>query len=460
MVTRISRTRKKRKNRPAFQTPRQEERRLLDYNRGFEAGYARGMEAGEQSFGKDFDGTSIIIPTYNRKDLLQQCIESIEAHTAPPYEIIVVDNGSTDGTADLLRLRRGPIRLAIHPQNLGFARAINTGLMMAKGRTIVLLNNDVLVTERWLDQMLNCLWQFPGAAAVGPVTNYISGEQQIEVPYEDVMHMPSFAAAYNVSDASKWRVTNRLVGFCLLLPRSTFEQVGYFDEGYEIGNFEDDDWAARLRLQAKTMVIAGDTFIHHYGSMTMKGLGEQGFAEVNSRNEKFYSKKWGDLQELYRQMSDLHASSVDPLKGRKAADFFPTHTWVQAGSGKMYWLEHGVRHPLDGAWTANDGQKQPPPRLSVVDLLQLPSGPARSLQDTRLSASVTAGRLQDGEVVHSTNGRMYQIDRGTRREIVSLYTCHSWGLQPRPELVSFEEIQDIPIGLPILPPPMLHSEDL
>lgn len=220
------------------------------YEHGYAAGYAHGIVEGKRSFGAGFEGTSIIIPTYNRKDLLAECLDRIEAHTAPPYEVIVVDNGSDDGTVDEVRRRRNRVRLAVHPQNLGFARAVNTGLMMAKGQTIVLLNNDVLVTERWLDQLLGCL-KLTGAAAVGPVTNYIGGDQQIDVPYEDVAEVPAFAAAYNAPDPRKWREVNRLVGFCLLFPRSTLEQAGYFDEGYVIGNYEDDDWGPDCFCRAK-----------------------------------------------------------------------------------------------------------------------------------------------------------------------------------------------------------------
>src|SRR5690606_4927691 len=99
-------------------------------------------------------------------------------------EIIVVDDGSVDGTREALQKRRGLIRVGVHSENLGFASAVNTGLMMAKGNMIVLLNNDVLVTERWLSQLLTALNSNKGVAAVGPVTNYIGGEQQINTTYK------------------------------------------------------------------------------------------------------------------------------------------------------------------------------------------------------------------------------------------------------------------------------------
>ncbi|MNM75201.1 Chondroitin synthase [compost metagenome] len=422
------------------------------YEQGHAAGYAYGVREGIRTFGTGQEFTSIIIPTYDRIDLLLQCLDHIDQHTSPPYEVIVVDNGSADGTAEAVRRRRGRVRLAVHSQNLGFARAVNTGLMMAKGNTIVLLNNDVLVTERWLDQLLACLRQFPEAAAAGPVTNYISGEQLIDVPYKEVTDMPAFAAMHNHSDPQKWRVTDRLVGFCVAFPRTTLDQIGYFDEGYEIGNFEDDDWVARLRLQGKKMVIAGDTFVHHYGSMTMKGLGSQGFQEVNTRNHHFFREKWGDLQALYARMPAWRGDRT-----LQAADFFPTHVRVRDANGGVHWLEQGVRHRLHqvGALVTE------PTRLSVLDLLQLPAGPDRSqeqLAGFSGSAPFEAG-LTDGTVA-VCGGRWYQIDRGQRREIISEYTLHAWGLAPSGIALSEDVVGAYSEGLPILPPPHLVSEDL
>ena len=425
------------------------------YASGYAAGYIQGMEEGIRSFGSGLDGASIIIPTYNRKDLLLQCLDSIEAHTSSPYEIIVVDNGSEDGTAEAVRRRRRPIRLTVHNQNLGFARAINTGLMMAKGRYIVLLNNDVLVTERWLDQLLHCLNQHPDAAAVGPVTNYISGEQQISVPYgEDIAAMQAYAAAHNVTDPAKWRETDRLVGFCLAFPRSTFEQIGYFDEGYAIGNYEDDDWVARLRLQGKKQVIAGDTFIHHYGSMTMKGLGERGFAEVDARNHDFFAEKWGELHSLYLRMPAWRSSGV-----LRASDFFPSGVCVKGWRSVVYWLEQGVCHPIEA--NGVEGVGCPPTRLSVMDLLHLPRGAGRSQHEVlalRAGSAMQPG--QEGSVVRAGDGRLYQLDRGRRREIVTEYACQAWGLSVSGEMAGTQWLEQYPEGLPILPPLRLLNDDL
>jgi GT2 family glycosyltransferase len=422
----------------------------LNYQRGYDAGYARGVLSGQQSLGSYFDGTSIIIPTFNQRELLLQCIGSIEAYTTLPYEIIVVDNGSSDGTIEELQARRGVIRIAVHPQNLGFARAINTGLMMAKGRTIVLLNNDILVTEGWLSNMLHCLDANANVAVVGPVTNYISGNQQIDVPYDGVNGMQEFAATHNISDPLKWRDTDRLVGFCLLFNRETFEEVGYFDEGYEFGNFEDDDWMIRLRLQGKKMKIAGDTFIHHFGSMTMKGLGQEEFAKVNNQNETFFTGKWGNVYELLPKLPEQVLTD-----GTKSVEFFPTHIWIRGLSNRMYWLEHGVKYPVNEE-SLEGNEEHNAVRLSIIDLLQIPTGPQRTTVEEVLQINDS----YEGKVFECADGCMYQVDQGKRREMISSYTIQSWGLSLGEQKEWLSEVAKLPIGLPILPALRLKSEDI
>lgn len=173
------------------------------YDQGYACGYAEGLRAGQAQYGVPFEGTSIIIPTFNKAELLEQCVDSIETHTSLPYEIIVVDNASTDGTAAYLHRNTGKLRFHIHEYNRGFSGAVNTGMMMAKGQTICVLNNDILATPNWLRNLLNCLQSDENIGMVGPVTNFISGEQQIEAPYQHIEEMYSFAAAHNVPNAGK-----------------------------------------------------------------------------------------------------------------------------------------------------------------------------------------------------------------------------------------------------------------
>jgi GT2 family glycosyltransferase len=105
--------------------------------------------------------TSIIVPCCNQVAFTQLCLWALFRFTRPAWELIAVDNGSTDGTADYLAGVRDaapvPVTLISNAQNLGFPRAINQGLRAASGEFLVLLNNDAVVTDGWLDQLIGRL---------------------------------------------------------------------------------------------------------------------------------------------------------------------------------------------------------------------------------------------------------------------------------------------------------------
>jgi glycosyltransferase involved in cell wall biosynthesis len=102
--------------------------------------------------------TSIIIPCWNQREITRYCIAALKRHTRRPWELIVVDNGSTDGTANYLAgvqdAAAVPVTVIANTTNRGFPAAINQGLKVARGEYVVLLNNDVVVTDGWLDQLV------------------------------------------------------------------------------------------------------------------------------------------------------------------------------------------------------------------------------------------------------------------------------------------------------------------
>jgi GT2 family glycosyltransferase len=102
--------------------------------------------------------TSIIVPCWNQLEFTRQCVTALKNHTRPPWELIVIDNGSTDGTGAYLSGVQDAAAVAVtviaNRGNRGFPAAINQGLQHARGEFLVLLNNDVVVTDAWLDQLI------------------------------------------------------------------------------------------------------------------------------------------------------------------------------------------------------------------------------------------------------------------------------------------------------------------
>lgn len=426
------------------------------YDRGYEAGYREGMAA----CGRLFPGTSIVIPTYNQADLLRQCLLSICEFTPEPHEVIVIDNASTDGTRDVVqRLARkvGTIRYRRLPENRGFAGGINQGLRMARGETVLLLNNDTVVTPRWLGQLLHVLRQKPEAGLVGPVTNYISGEQLVEVPYTTLSQMRPFADGFNRTDPSRWKATERLTGFCVLMSRETMLGTGYFDEGFEIGNCEDDDYGLRVRLLGKELVVAGDTFIHHVGSASMKSLGGR-LDEVYGANQTYYRRKWEDPYLVFREV--LAAANAG-CKATSAVSFYPVQVAVTGCNGKVYWVEKGMKRPVVGDLPF------PPVRLSRFELAQWPTGEAIGSRDVESSLEAAARPPSqsetwpgEGTLIGSRDGQVYQWADNRLRRFVGI-SREAWGLAGRViHPVDDAWIRDQSQGLPILAPPVIRSTNL
>lgn len=235
--------------------------------------------------------TSIVIPTHNGLHLLTSCIESIRRYTEVPYEIIVVDNGSTDGTQEYC-IQAGITFIAL-PRNEGFPVACNRGLAIASGEQLLLLNNDVVVTPRWLSNMLCTLYSADDIGIVGPVTNYASGGQKVDVAWATLEEFMDIAERNNQSDPIKWREVERLVGLCFLFRRQLWDIVGRFDERFSPGHYEDDDYCYRARKQGYRLFISGDTLIYHEGSASFVAKNPEGWNSLLDGNRQKFIDKWG-----------------------------------------------------------------------------------------------------------------------------------------------------------------------
>ncbi|MBB6671509.1 glycosyltransferase [Cohnella nanjingensis] len=236
--------------------------------------------------------TSIVIATFNKLDYTQQCIESIRTYTdAGTYEIIVVDNCSTDGTVEWLS-QQADIKSICNAANEGFPRACNQGIEIASGENILLLNNDTVVTERWLSQLTASLYSSEDIGAVGSVTNNCSYAQTIPVDYASMAEMQTFAGSYNHADPNLWDERLKLIGYCMLIKKSVVDQIGLLDERFTPGNYEDDDYSLRIRLAGYKLLLCKDTFIHHYGSVSFREA-PPAYLELMRNNRQKFSDKWG-----------------------------------------------------------------------------------------------------------------------------------------------------------------------
>lgn len=242
---------------------------------------------------------SIVILTFNQLKYTKECVESIRKHAPEPHEVIFVDNGSTDGTVKWLKqlVKENPnYKLIENKKNLGFAKGCNQGISASSGEYIMLLNNDVVVTDSWLSGMIECLNSASDVGIVGPMTNSISGPQKVEaVGYTSIDSLGDYAKTFRERNRYRRIPTRRVVGFCMLFKRELVDKIGLLDESFGSGNFEDDDFCLRAALEGYRNLIAGDVFIHHYGSISFIGNGID-YGSAMGNNKDIFSKKWSGIE--------------------------------------------------------------------------------------------------------------------------------------------------------------------
>jgi len=220
---------------------------------------------------------SIVMPVLNNLRYTIEAVQSVQRHS-DDYELIIVDGGSTDGTREwitsLATTANGHIR-TIQAFTAGFPTSMNLGLRKAHGDYIVWLNNDVIVTPRWLEKLSWAIdhgAEKTGAGRVGlsgPVSNFVSGRQIYPDATYDIPNLEAFALEHEKQNAHQVYLSGFLSGFCLMLTRQVLTDVGLLDERYNPGGFEDNDYILTAEAHGWRGVIAADTFIHHYGSKTI-----------------------------------------------------------------------------------------------------------------------------------------------------------------------------------------------
>jgi GT2 family glycosyltransferase len=250
-----------------------------------------------QSDPKIFHNVSIIIPVYNGLKMTQACLDSLYENTSDiDFEVIIIDNASKDNTYEWLseeKKKRHNLIIFKMDRNIGFGPAVNIGLQHSTGKYAVLLNNDTLVAPGWLDNLLSAMKVDPSIGIASPVTNYVGEGPQIDKHAQDLPPDPIAIAEYakNISDRTEiCYEPNRLVFFCVIIRHEIVDLLGYLDEGFEKGNFEDDDYCLRARMAGYRLAIVKNSFVYHKGSATFTANKISHSQYMEQNRIRFYEK--------------------------------------------------------------------------------------------------------------------------------------------------------------------------
>jgi GT2 family glycosyltransferase len=274
---------------------------------------------------------SVVVVTRDNLPFLRVSLESVLAGTEQPFELIVVDNGSSDGTPaylDRLAERNPNVRLISNSSNRGFAVGCNQGVAIAAGGMLVLLNDDTAVSRGWLGRLEGHL-EHPAVGMVGPTTNRTGNEAQIDTDYRTWAELVHFAEARAGQHAGEAFELSTLTMFCVAMRRSLYEEVGPLDERFETGLLEDDDYSRRVREAGYRLLCADDAFVHHFGETSFGKLAASGeYVQLLEANRARYEEKWRAPWRPYkRRHSDLYLALVNRVR-RAVLDVVPADRTV------------------------------------------------------------------------------------------------------------------------------------
>ena len=268
----------------------------------------------------DAPEASIVVVSFNSLVFTRLCLETVLANTdSHRFELVVVENGSTDGSAKYLSelaARDRRVRVIANDDNAGFPAACNQGLALARGEFLVLLNSDTMVPPGWLRRLLAPVEREP-LALTGPVTNRIGNEAEVATRYETWGDFLREARRRGDSHRGKTFEIPTLTMFCLAMSRAAYERLGALDVQYGVGTLEDDDYSMRAREAGCRLLCVEDALVHHFGEASFgKLFGNGEYGRAIDRNRRRFERKWGGAWEPYSRRPDpQYGALVERARG-------------------------------------------------------------------------------------------------------------------------------------------------
>lgn len=256
---------------------------------------------------------SLVILLYNRAEVTLQCLTSIIARTTVPYEVILVDNASTDQTRRMLEKIEGA-KVMVNASNLGFVAGCNQGAAQARGKYLLFLNNDVELTSDAVRILAETLENSREAGAAGGKLVFPDGTLQ---EAGSIIWSDGATSGYGRGDQPDKPEYNYLkeVYYCsgamLLTPRELFASLGGFQECYQPAYYEETDYCMLLRKNNRRVFYqpAATAWHHEFGSAPREAA-----IQLQARNREIFVNRWAEVLKQY-----LPREGGDLLRGRECA---------------------------------------------------------------------------------------------------------------------------------------------
>ncbi len=261
---------------------------------------------------------SIIILTWNKLAYTKKCLKFLEKNIDYlDWEIIIIDNGSNDGTKvflkELSKKFGKSLKIILNSENLGYAAGVNQGIRISEGKYVLLLNNDVYILKNWLKSLINAIETSKECAIVGakliyPETCRIQHAGIVFIRKIEPLHIFKNCKMSDI-EVNKLRFVDAVTGACMLIRRELFDEIGLFDENYKYGGFEDTDFCLRARIKGYKIIFSPKTIGIHDERVTTAQIGN--YYKIFKRNYRVFSDKWARVLKKY---NDTSLSSFFKLK--------------------------------------------------------------------------------------------------------------------------------------------------
>ncbi|HSD29421.1 MAG TPA: glycosyltransferase family 2 protein, partial [Vicinamibacteria bacterium] len=281
----------------------------------------------------DAPRVAVVIVSYEGRDALLACLESLRRHASLPIEAVVVDNASTDGSADAVRAALPAVRVLANTENVGFARACNQGWRASGAPVVLFLNPDAEVTPGAVGTLARLLEERPGVGAAGPRTRSADGTIQVStgpdlsplaerrqrrlvlgVAHGDAEALAEAEALHSREHEPAW-----VSGSCLAVRRAALEAVSGFDERFFLYE-EDADLCRRLRDAGWRVVFTPTAEVLHRLGASMARAPRLARLEYHRSHLLYYRKHNGPVAQLALRLLLAGRALAEWSRGVAAGD--------------------------------------------------------------------------------------------------------------------------------------------
>jgi len=217
---------------------------------------------------------SVIVLNRNGKEYLKECLESLKIQTYKDFEVIFVDNGSTDDSIEYVKNNFPEVKILALGKNVGFAKGNNEGIKISQGEYIVLLNNDTKVDRFWLEELYKAISKNPSIGFCASKIIFYNDQEKIDSAGDGYSLCGAPFKRGHFEHKNKHNNKEEVFGACAaaaIYRRTMLNDIGFLDEDFFIG-FEDSDLSFRAQLRGYKCLYVPKAIVFHRGSATIGKL--------------------------------------------------------------------------------------------------------------------------------------------------------------------------------------------